>query len=111
METKPASFAVTLVAFEGLADWAHLIEDSGGDQGWIGDLVGALSPLKGQARLPPPHVLVLVDETTLQITGTMLVKKKGGKARGKEEALNFTRTPFSCSFMETSQSKDPPLQS
>lgn len=67
----------------------YLTKDSGRDQGGIGDLVGALPLLKGQAPLPPPHILVLVDETTLQITDTMLAKTKGKKIHGQRGGYEF----------------------
>lgn len=64
---------------------ACLIEDSRRDQGGIGYLVGALPLFKGQAPLPPAHVLMLADNATLQTTSTMQAKTRSHRQRSSYE--------------------------
>lgn len=99
----------------------HLTEQSWWQQARVGCLVGTFPHVKCQTSLPPLHILLFVDDATLQTQYNILYEAHDywkitilaawGDRQTKQSANKCSNTPFSCSFIVRSQSKQPCLES
>lgn len=89
---------------------ADLIVHSGREQTGIIEFVDAFPHFEGHAPLPPSDILLFVDDATLQIEERAQSEHTVG-LRNISHFFGHFNTPFSCSFMVRSQSKQPCLAS